>query len=273
MESAKLKNIAILILLLTNVCLLLFSMQRQYRETALQEQALEESVQFLTDQGIETDLPSVPDAGLLEPQTMDRDLDAERRLAQTLLGEDLKKEDTGAEVYRWSSAKGYVQFRSSGAVLGEFAPGAFPLEGDGAKGCLSLLESLGLEAELAAQSGNTLTFRQLRENVPLYSQQIVMTVTDGSLTGLEARQQLAGTPVPDGSRKTVSSASALISFLNGVRNLGDVCSRITGITAGYEGTVPLSGPMLLTPVWSVETDTGSYRLDLVSGELVRSEPQ
>ena len=70
-------------------------------------------------------------------------------------------------------------------------------------------------------------------------------------------------------RKTVTVATALISFLNGVGALGDVCNHIDAVEQGYSAAASLSGPILLTPVWRVTTDTGAYQLDTVTGGVTR----
>ena len=66
-------------------------------------------------------------------------------------------------------------------------------------------------------------------------------------------------------------STALVSFLNGVSALGDVCSRMDAIQPGYAVTPALSGGMTLTPVWRVTTDTGAYQLDTVTGQVTRLE--
>jgi hypothetical protein len=48
-----------------------------------------------------------------------------------------------------------------------------------------------------------------------------------------------------------------------------VCSRVDNLVQGYVCSTPLSGPMTLTPVWQIVTDTGSYQLNLVTGGLTR----
>ena len=85
-----------------------------------------------------------------------------------------------------------------------------------------------------------------------------------------AGRLLVGRPLEDSSRRTVSVATALIHFLNGVSALGDVCNRIDAIEPGYVTAVSLSGPTALTPVWRVTTDTGAYQLDTVTGGVARA---
>ena len=91
------------------------------------------------------------------------------------------------------------------------------------------------------------------------------------LTALENGHRLVGQPREDPSRRTISVSTALVSFLNGVSALGDVCSRMDAIQPGYAVTPALSGSMTLTPVWRVTTDTGAYKLDTVTGQVARLE--
>ena len=48
--------------------------------------------------------------------------------------------------------------------------------------------------------------------------------------------------------------------------MGDVCSRIDSITQGYVGTNYSPGSSALVPVWQITTDTGTYLLDMLTGE-------
>ena len=90
-----------------------------------------------------------------------------------------------------------------------------------------------------------------------------------SLTAITAGRQLVGKPQEDTSRQTISVATALIDFVNGVNALGDVCNRIDAIQPGYVTAASLSGPTALTPVWRMTTDTGAYQLDTVTGAVTR----
>jgi hypothetical protein len=48
-----------------------------------------------------------------------------------------------------------------------------------------------------------------------------------------------------------------------------VCSSIDRIDPGYVSAATLSGPITLTPVWRITTDTGAYQLDMITGALTR----
>ena len=78
-----------------------------------------------------------------------------------------------------------------------------------------------------------------------------------------------GEPEEDSARQAIDPASALVELFNGISALGDVCNQISALEQGYVSGASLSGPMTLTPVWQVTTDTGFYQLDLVTGEVSR----
>ena len=46
---------------------------------------------------------------------------------------------------------------------------------------------------------------------------------------------------------------------------GFICSRLTGISAGYLMNVTVSGESTLTPVWHIGTDTGDLYINAVNG--------
>lgn len=60
MAWPKIKNIIILMLLVTNLCLLAFVGWREIRDWQLQDKALEQAVSFLAERGIQVDERIVP---------------------------------------------------------------------------------------------------------------------------------------------------------------------------------------------------------------------
>ena len=270
MEGSKLKNIAILILVLTNLCLLGFVLQRELQDRYFRWQARSNAIQLLTEQkGVDLDESQVPEQVRLRPQTVTRDLEREGILAAQLLGDGVQTENRGAGVYRYFNERGSLQFHSDGTFSGEFVPGAFSVGESREQGCLAILEQLDIQGEVVESGGDTLTVRQLWEGVPLFNQQVTLELTDGYLTAMTGGRRLIGEPEDDPTRRTVSAATALIEAYNGINALGYVCSRIDGITQGYVSSTALNGPMTLTPTWLVTTDTGEYQLNTVTGELSR----
>lgn len=268
MEWSKLKNIILVILVCTNLALLAIVARQEFQSDYRSRQARQEAIQFLTDRGVTvTDEGAIPARQTLLAQTVERDPEREQELAAALLGSDLQVQDRGAGVYRYFNDGGYLQFHSDGSLQGEFAPGVFP--GDTEQACLDLLARLDMTCEALGAEEGVFTFRQRWEEAPLFNQQVSVEVGEGSIRSVNAFRRLMGQPREDSQRETVTVATALVELYQGIAELGDVCSRIDGICQGYVSGTSLNGPMTLTPVWQVETDTGAYQLDLVTGALSR----
>ncbi|NBI66040.1 hypothetical protein D1646_04280 [Pseudoflavonifractor sp. 60] len=270
MPWSKLKNIILAILAVTNLCLLVLVAGQALRSGRMREQARENAILFLRNRGVEVDESMIPQKMNLPPLTVERDLEGEERTASALLGGAVTAESRGGEVYRYYNQSGAVQFHSDGTFSAQLDPSAFPLGADRAAGCLELMGKVGFTGTILEEKGDDLVFRQTWQDWPLFTQQVVLVCRQGSLSAITAGRLLVGRPQEDAGRQTISVATALIDFLNGVSTLGDVCNRIDAIEPGYVTAVSLTGPTVLTPVWRMTTDTGAYQLDLVTGGVSRA---
>lgn len=269
MEGPKLKNIALLILVLTNLYLLFFVVRLEWQNNVQYRQARTEAIHFLVEKGVAVDERLVPEEITLLPQTVERDLELERHAAAQLLGDGLRMEDRGGGVYRYFGEGGNIQFHSDGSFSAFFTSGSYPLGEEPERTCLDLLSKLDMEASLLEQEEGRWLFCQRWEGVSLFTQQVTLETDGRWVEAITAGRRLVGKPVQDQSRKIITVSTALVEFFNGLNSLGDVCSRVDGIEAGYVTEVSLSGPVSMTPVWRIETDTGAYQLDLVNGQLSR----
>lgn len=269
MAWSKIKNIILIILLITNLALLILVGGQTLQGRRLLSRAREDAILFLRNRGVEVEEGIIPQSMDLKPQIAERNLSGEERAAAALLGSPVTAESRGGEVYRYFNGSGSIQFHSDGAFSAQLAEGAFPLGSDRAAGCLALLERMGLEGTILSQEGDELTFRQTWAGAPLFTQQATLVCRENCLVAITAGRQLAAEPQEDAARENISVATALISFVNGVSALGDVCNRIDAIEPGYAAAASLTGPILLTPVWRVTTDTGAYQLDAVTGGVTR----
>ena len=271
MPWTKLKNIILLILALANLFLLTMVASQEFQAQRAREETWQGTVGFLARRGVQVDESILPRTVDLLPQTAQRDVEGERAAAQALLGDEVTMEALGGEVYRYFNDSGSIQFHSYGAFSAQLEPVAFPVGGGTAQAAQEALAAIGFQAELLEEGEGTLVFRQTWEGVPLFNQEVTVTCSEEGLTALESGHRLVGEPRVDSSRQTISASTALVSFLNGVSALGDVCSRMDVIQPGYAVTPALSGGMTLTPVWRVTTDTGAYQLDMVTGQVSRLE--
>lgn len=269
MPWSKMKNIILVILAVTNLALLALVGGRAIQGRRMLSQAREQSIQFLRNRGVEVDESIIPQSMDLLPQTVERDLEGEARSAAGLLGSPVSAESRGGEVYRYFNENGSIQFHNDGTLSAQLEEGAFPVDGDRAAGCAALMAKMGFQGTILGASGDEFTFRQTWKGIPLFTQQVTLVCRGESVSAISAGRQIVGSPQVDTARETVTVATALIDFFNGVGALGDVCNRIDAIEPGYTAAAALSGSILLTPVWRVTTDTGAYQLDAVTGVVTR----
>ena len=270
MPWSKMKNIILVILAATNLALLALVGGNAIQGYRLLSQAREQSIQFLRNRGVEVDESIIPQSMELLPQTVERDLEAEERSAAALLDGPVSAESRGGEVYRYFNENGSIQFHNDGTLSAQLEEGAFLVEGDRAMGCVALMEKMGFQGSVLSASGDEFTFRQTWKGVPLFTQQVTLVCRGESVSAITSGRQLVGRPQPDTTRETITVATALIDFFNGIGALGDVCNRIDAVEPGYAAAASLSGTILLTPVWRVTTDTGAYHLDTVTGVVTRT---
>jgi regulatory protein YycI of two-component signal transduction system YycFG len=269
MEWSKLKNMILLLLAVTNLCLFIFVAQREIQSDRLERENRENAISFLAEKGIHIAEGQLPQAVTLPARTVERDLEAEETAAAALLGGAVRVEARGSEVYRYYNENGSIQIHSDGAFTAAFAIGTFPLGEDRVEECLSILNTMDFQGELLEADEDQLVFRQTWEGVPLFSQQVTLMCEEDYLTAMTGGRRLVGQPTDDPSRPTITIPTALFDFFNGLNALGDVCSSIDRIDPGYVSTTSLSGPMLLTPVWRIITNTGAYQLDMITGGVTR----
>ena len=276
MEWSRIKTIILIILAVTNIGLLVFLAQRELLDQGAQQEARQNAILFLQNNGISVADEEIPLEMNLLPQIVEWDREQERQAASVLLGGTVQEQAWSDEIYRYYNESGTIQFHRDGTFQGEFVQDAFPAEDGSLSACgLEVLNTLNffgeeISVEEEASAGETvITYRQLWNNFPIFNHQAVLTFRDGCLVSFSGRR-LTGSPQPNSTQTPISIPTALFQFYHGMVTLGDVCSRIDQIIPGYI-TSAGTGPSALTPVWYIVTDTRSYRLDTLTGALSRAE--
>ena len=193
MEWSRIKTIILMILVVTNVSLLGFLVQRELQIQNARQEARQNSIQFLENNGVTVDDEVVPEEMTLLPQTVEWDREQERESASVLLGGEVQEQAWSDEIYRYYNEAGSIQFHRDGTFQGEFVEGAFQLEGqDAAAYSLQVLEILGIQGEslsVQADSGEedavTVVCRQLWNQVPVFNHLITLTFRGDSLAAVE----------------------------------------------------------------------------------------
>jgi len=274
-EWSKIKNIILLMLVTVNIFLLVLMVVRQVKSTRYTEDARQSAIEVLKQNGISVDEDQIPWEKSLLPLTMSRDTEEEKNAAAAFLGECTQSSQGG--VYHYNGEKGTMQFSRSGEFSATFFADAYPLNGTKLEEhALQSLSLIGFQGEIigeVSQEGRILvSARQLYEGVPVYSCIATLIYENDCLVGIsEGSRRLTGTPKTAEGTQSLSMVTVLIRFLEGTNELGDVCTSLESLTAGYTFTPGLADPVTLTPIWHISTDIGEYYLNGITGKLERAE--
>jgi hypothetical protein len=277
-EWSKVKNIILLILLTVNLFLAVLLVYEEGRSAQYLSGARESAIQVLEKNGIAVDGDILPDDLALTAMGASRDRQAERERAQALLGQVTEESQGSSVVYQGPSGQLRVS-RSGSEFSAQLEPGAFPLgEKEPAQHATDLLQQLGLEGDVLGvlEEGEriSVTVRQKWQHIPVFTCLAVLVYEQGSLVQIqEGGRCLPGTPTQAGDRQAISVDTALLRFLEGIQELGDICSRITQMTPGYlMNSAGFTGSAELVPAWQFRTDSDQgYYLNALTGELSRSD--
>lgn len=274
MEWQKLKNLIILILLMVNGFLLVLVAARREESLSYERSALDYAVQVLENSGIHVETGAIGDADHLPPLSVERDLEQEARLARALLGNTAQAENRGGGLYLYQNGDGELGIRAGGELSAELADSPSWLVKDPERHAAGLLKQMGIDAE---QTGVTkegewtrVRFRQLWNGAPVFSCEVEFSYYQDSLL-----RSIQGTLLPAGQTQAeegqvMALPTALLRFMDGVTDTGDVCSAIRSMQAGYRAAAqPLSGSVRLTAAWLVSSNTADYYLDAATGALTR----
>ena len=251
MNTARLKNIVILILLLANAFLLVLLFSRRAEENAAHERSVAQLTALLSADGIAFDsalLDGLPDTVLsVQPA---RDLAAEQALAEGIIG-SVTSIDSGGGIYRYYSSDGLNSgsclIRSGGALEAAVSRAV----DDPAEFCADLCVPLGYRT-FDVLSDGSLIFT--------FSGSTLTTVTGTFLPPIDTSES---------GETALDAVTALVRFLDYRNASGAVCTGITWLSAGYLVQSTTSAPLQLVPVLRVDTDVYSYYVNIISGEVSR----
>ncbi len=276
MESSKLKNIILTILIITNVLLLGLVIVQREGGREQRRRAIQDAVDLLAQQGIAVRAEDLPDGKLPAPMTVERSGAWEQEVFAALLGEDVTLTQRGL-VSLYSGSLGAAEVRGDGGFSVTFAPGAYPLaQGEDMETHAQLLvQRLGFTAQLSGREGDRVGLTQVyttsgpRDHFPIFSCAVTVEYRDGQAVSMTGTH-LPGTPTPDRQAgEPLSTATLLVRFRAGIIDSGDACTAIHAATQGYVLSSDAGGALRLTPVLRLETDTNLYLVNALSGELSR----
>lgn len=275
MESAKLKNIVLLILAITNALLLCLLLVQRVQSRQYRQQALADAVELLEQRGISVQAQDIPTADFPAPMTLERDEGWELEVFTELLGQGTTLTQRGL-VSLYTGPLGTAEVRENGGFSISFATGAYPLApGEEPAGhAQKLVRQLGFPTagEVRSEDGSVTLIQTCAdggERYPVFSCSVQAEYENGQAASLRGTR-LVGRPSPDAQQgEALSTATLLVRFRSGVIDSGDACTAIRSVTQGYVLSADAGGNLRLTPVLRLETDTNPYVVNALTGELSR----
>lgn len=265
METYRLKNIAIVILLLLNACLLLMVGQQQLQSLGAQRRAAAQLRELYTASHLalndRVELDRKP-LGILSPA---RRPETEQAITSALLGGEALATSQGGGIYSYEGDHGTIQFRAGGSFDGSRL--TLPVD-DITEFCRQFCQQFGyedLQFQVQNRTGSVTAVQQL-SGVPISGCGLTLRFERGMLTSVSgAHVNLEDAVAAPAERMTC--VTALVRFLDYRTTAGIVCGAVEEIRCVYELH---SGPSLrLLPMWRIDTDTYTYFVDCATGEVTR----
>ena len=266
METYRLKNIAILILVLLNVCLLLLVISLQYAQHQTQKNLISQTVTLLAGSDISVDPQLLEGKAPLYAYYYSRDAEAEETFAAALLGGSPVRRDAGGGTSVYTASAGTATFRANGSFSLEIDAPALQ-DGPGREFvetyCPANYRYEGLRT---AGQHCTVTASAQVDGLPVYGATIVFSFTDDLLTSASGffvpASELSSEPI-----ETISRASAAVYLMDHCNEEGKICNTISGISDGYLLQSTVSAPMMLVPAYRIDTNTYSYYVNSSTGHV------
>ena len=263
METYRLKNIAILILLLLNGCLLLtvgyqkLQSMRTERRAAAQLRELYQASQLTLDGEIDLFQPS------LAPLALTRNAVTEQSIASALLGEEAASTSQGGGIYSYETAEGSIQFRAGGSFYGVRLD--LPVA-DIQAFAVDFCRRFGYEKpRLQLENGSgSAAAGQMANGIPVTNCGVELYFEDGRLTNVTGAHVSLEDAAPEPGER-MDCITALVKFLDYRSAFGVVCSEVKGVRCVYQ--LQGSAAPRLLPAWEIETDTYAYYVDCGTGEV------
>ena len=266
METKRLKNIAILILLLLNVFLLLLLGYHELVGLHTEQEAMAELKALFATEELTLTLEASTPTKSLTPLTLTRKMESEASIAAFLLGGAAEMRSEGGGIYSYSTAIGTVQFRSGGG----FDTVRFARKVENAEDFVrQFCAKFGYEdiSGTVRNGSGSITAMQYVARVPILGCGVTFTFEKENLVSV------AGAHIDLGDAQTereepLNGVSVLARFFDYRNREGIVCREVSGLWCVYQLQSGASQPRLL-PVWIVETDTYAYLVDGFTGKVVR----
>lgn len=270
MDSIKVKNFIILVLLIVNAVLLSVFIADYARERELENSAVEGAIELLAENGISVAGDVDLSQRSLTVLSASRDTQLEAAHVSNVLGETAVT-DLGGNILRYAGERGEANFRGTGSfemlIYVNDLQDETPLEQ-----ARTVAERLGLNTAREPFSydidedtmDGTLDLVCSVDSAAVVNCRLNFTFAAGNLRMVMGTRVLDNVAASSGE-SALDVPTVLMRFLSLVLERGHICSSLEGLELCYVMSANAAGDGELTPVWRVDTDTGSFYINAVTG--------
>lgn len=261
METHRIKRIIIIILALVNAVLLLTLASRQLQARSRQKTEFLQLQELYERNGIALRVPALADREVPVSAAVRRDEKAEEAFIAALLGDDLKKEESGSSASYTAPDGSTARLRRNGALEVWFSVPRLDYAS-----LVSSLQSFGYRFSPLQDGSGSCTATQYIDGHALLGASLTLLFTDGMLSSVEG--YYVNSIQEDRETLTLSDADALARFLRYTKAQGIVCSGVDSITQAWLFSSSTLFHSSLSPVLLISTDTLQYYVNPQTQELV-----
>lgn len=266
-----LKNIVIGALVIINVFFLACFLWGAVGDRASKTETLGSLSALYRQNGIKLLPENIHEDAILQAAQTNRDFAAEQQLADILLGKATKV--IQGSIYTYTGENGQAVFKNGGEFIITLNAGAYDIGGGAVGTAKKLLKTMDIEihsVEAGGERGNeTVTAVGAFNNQSIFNCRVIITFKNDSLIEISGKRAEG---IRTGTDKTgmTSSATALMTFLNGVKNGQYACTEISLVEPGYKLTALSALTGSLRPAWRIVADTGDYYVDAETGDIEKA---
>lgn len=270
MDSVKVKNFIILVLVIVDLSLLVLVVRDAARGSEQRKEAVEGAREVLLSHGISVS----EDADLGEREgssySVSRSDEAERLAAEAIFGE-VEVIDRGGGIVMYSAVSGEVTFRGAGGLEMQYYGISAPETDEPEKLALEMSRTLGAEAYSedisSVTEGETTT---VSVGCSWMGSRIVNCELNYTFKGGKLLYVSGSRPLGESSserlEEIIDVPTVLMRFIELTQQQGHVCSMLEELELCYLYSGTASGGGSLSPVWQLRTDTGYFYINAITGK-------
>lgn len=268
MDTAKVKNIIIMVLLLVNLCLLALVAYDRIEAAGIRKQAEEDVTAAFEHSGIQL-TADVPWGETVDTFSLYRDKEREHSMVRRIIGR-CTVQDLGGNILFYKGARGEARFRGTGEFQIMPTDGGIETGTDPIATATDVLRSMGFTVDASSasmvQDGQaiTVTLTCCFRGKIAYNCNVKFLFSTENLLLIDGRRPLEKGET--GDAETLDAATALMRFLAEVRQAGLVCTEVRSVELGYLMDASAAGDGDMTPFWRIETDLGQNYINGITGE-------